>query len=60
MDRDLLIDIESQSHFSVANLEHRDFEHALEAAGASNHDGFLAFPGQDQHGRTSVKKSNQS
>src|SRR5689334_3520973 len=48
------IDLKAQPHLTSADFEHRDLEDALEAAGPSDDDGFLIFPGQDQHGRTSV------
>src|ERR1043166_6972038 len=54
MDGDILIDLETQSHRTGVNLEHGDFEQALETAGASNDHGFLFFPRQNQHVTTSV------
>jgi hypothetical protein len=54
MDGNIGIGLETQSHLPAANLEHRDFEHALAAAGAADHHSFLGFPRQDQHGKTSV------
>jgi len=54
MDRNIGIDLETQSDLPAIDLEHRNFEHALEAGGASDDHSFLAFPRQNQHGRTSV------
>jgi len=44
MDRNFFIDLEAQSHRPGADLEHRDLEHALEAAGAANNHRFPSFP----------------
>jgi hypothetical protein len=52
MDGNIVIGHEAQAHPPVANLEHRDFEQALEAAGASDDYGFLDLSRQDQHGKT--------
>jgi hypothetical protein len=60
MNRDLFIDLEAQPHLAGLNVEHGDFEQALEAAGASHHNCFQTFPRQDQHGQTLLEKSNQS
>jgi hypothetical protein len=54
MDGNIGIGFETQAHLPPANLEHRDFEHALEAVRAADHYDFLGFPRQDQHGKTSV------
>jgi hypothetical protein len=54
MDRNSAICLKAQSHLSAVNIEHRDFEHTLEADGPSDDNRFLAFPRQDQHGSTSI------
>src|SRR5262245_46148917 len=45
----IFVNLEAQAHAPLADLEHRDFEQALEAVGTSDDDGFLAFSRQDQH-----------
>jgi hypothetical protein len=37
MDRNVLVDLEAQSHAAASNLEHGDFEEAMEAIGPSDH-----------------------
>jgi hypothetical protein len=44
MDRNLGISLEAKFHTPRPNLEYRDFEHMLEAVGASNDHGLPAFP----------------
>ena len=44
MDGNVFIDVEAESYNASTNLEHGDFEHALEARGASDDHGFFAFP----------------
>lgn len=56
MNGDVFFDVKAQSYLSGTDLEHCDFEHALETHRASDHNRFLAFSGQYQHGRTSVFK----
>jgi hypothetical protein len=51
MDRDVRISLKAQAHLAALDVEHRDFEHTLEAKGASDDDGLLGSPRQDQHGR---------
>jgi hypothetical protein len=50
MDGNIFIDLEAQFHLAAIDLEDRDFEQALEAGGASDDHGLLAFSRQDQHG----------
>src|SRR5689334_980787 len=52
VDGNLFINLEAQLHLAAVDLQHRDFERALEAEGAPDHHGFPAFPRQDQHDRT--------
>jgi hypothetical protein len=47
MDGNMGIDLEAQSHAPAFNLEHRDFEHAMEAIDPSDHHRFPVFPRQD-------------
>jgi len=54
MDENIAGGLEAEFHFAAANLQDRDFEHAFDTVGASDNDGFLIFPCQDQHDRTSV------
>src|ERR1700731_3232390 len=54
MDRNLSIDLEAQFHRPAVDVEHRNFEQALEAAGAAHDHRFLVFPGQYQHVKTSM------
>src|SRR6266545_8082401 len=53
MDRHLGIDLEAQTHTRATNLQDRDLEQTLEALAPAHHHGFLTFPRQDQHARTS-------
>jgi hypothetical protein len=46
MDGNLGIDLEAQSHAPAFDLEHRDFEHAMETIGPSDHNRFPSFPRQ--------------
>src|SRR5437764_15433733 len=52
MNGNLFIDLKAQSHISLVNLEHRNFEQALEAGGPSDDYRFPIFSRQDQQGRT--------
>jgi hypothetical protein len=45
--RNIGIDLEAQSHVRASDIEHRDFEQAMEAVGPANHDRFPAFSRQD-------------
>jgi hypothetical protein len=47
MDGNLFIALEAQPHFSVSNLEYRDFERAHKVFGASDDNGFPDFSRQD-------------
>jgi hypothetical protein len=44
MDGYICIDLEAQPYLAAIDFQHRDFEHALEAGGASDDHGFLTFP----------------
>jgi hypothetical protein len=45
MDGDFGSGLKTKAHRPAFYPEHRDFEHALETVGATNHNRFLTFPG---------------
>jgi 16S rRNA U1498 N3-methylase RsmE len=55
MDRNIGVGLETQSHASVLDLDHRDFDHAFKTFRSSNHNRFVVFSRQDQHGRASIR-----
>jgi hypothetical protein len=54
MDGNIFIDLKAESYSPANYFEYRHFKHAREAIGTSDDHGFLGFPRQDQHSRTSV------
>jgi hypothetical protein len=58
MDQNIGIGLKAEAHATVADVQHGDLEHALEAHRSSDHHRLLAFSRQNQHGRTSVFRSN--
>jgi hypothetical protein len=45
MDRNIGIDVKTQSHFSILDRQHRNFKRLLEAIGSADHDRLLVFSG---------------
>jgi hypothetical protein len=55
MDRNIGVGLEAQSHVPLLDPDHRDFDHALKAYRSSNHNRFVVFSRQDQHGIASIR-----
>jgi hypothetical protein len=55
MDRNISVGLETQSHLPLLDSDDGDFDHALKACRSPNHNRFLVFPGQNQHGVASIR-----
>ena len=55
MNRNIHVGLETQSHVSLLDPEHRDFDRSIKAFRSSDHYRFVVFPRQDQHGISSIR-----